>query len=323
MATPGSDPEVLVPAVEEAPDALALRSPRVPMTLDQLAARRGEAIEIIEARIQVLETARLRAIRMTHPEDWVLFKTKDERITGYLQDAGCERVRPVLSISIFDVGEPEKVVSNDGQSFAIIVRGRGRCGLTLDTLDAVEGIRESTEDFCKDLRGIKQELRVRQAARANLDGKIVRELAGLASVPLEELQRAWTGTDKKVEHCRKGRGFGSQDERLGATKEGMPDVPPPTCPVCNIPLVYRAGKGDRGAFYGCRQYEKHPDRKVIVDVAKWVAEQQQKTAAAATPAPAMEPAKPASKASRQAGPPADPVTAAEVFGRGREPGEDD
>lgn len=260
--------------------ALALRDTRVPMTLDQLAARRGEAIEIIEARIQVLETARLRAIRMTHPEDWVLFKTRDERITGYLQDAGCERVRPILSISIFDVQEPEKVVSSDGQSFAIIVRGRGRCGLTLDTLDAVEGIRESTEDFCKDLRGVKQELRVRQAARANLDGKIVRELAGLASVPLEELQRAWTGTDKKVEHCRKGRGFGSQDERLGGTKEGAPDVEPPRCPVCKIPLMYRPAKGSRAAFYGCRQFEKHPEKKVIIDAAKWIADRKAEALAA-------------------------------------------
>jgi hypothetical protein len=296
--------------------ALALRNPSTPVSLIDLASRKGEAVEIIDARVQVLETARRAAIRMTHPEDWVLFKTKDDRVTGYLQDAGCERVRAIFGISIFDVKEPEKVTSSDGSSFAIIVRGRGSSGLTQDELEMVEGIRESTEDFCKDLKGIKQELRVRQAARANLDGRVVRELTGLGSVPVEELGRAWQGTEKKIEHCRKGRGFGSQDERLGGAKEGVPDVAPPECPVCKIPLVYRAGKGDRGGFYGCRQYEKHPQQKVIVDAAKWIAEQQQKATASTAAAKADAPAKPATtpKATEQP-----PLHANDIFG-GREPG---
>lgn len=283
--------------VDDVPDAIALRHPSVPTTIDQLAALRGEAIEIIEARILILETARLRAVRMTHPEDWVLFKGKDERIVGYLQDSGCERVRRITGISITDVEEPEKVVSSDGQSFAIVIRGRGECQLTGEVLERVEGIRESTEDFCKDLKGIKQELRVRQAARANLDGKIVRELAGLGSVPLAELERAWTGTEKKVEHCRKGRGFGSQDERHGATREGEPDVVPPTCPHCKpvngapVKLKYRAGKGDRKAFYGCPNYDKHPNAKVIIDVDEWVAKQKaaaQQPQSTGAPAPTQK-----------------------------------
>lgn len=311
--------DVLGPEVtdDRGPDALELRNPGVPVTLIDLAARKGEAIEIIDARVQVLNTARTHAIRMTHPEDWVLFKSKDERIVGYLEDAGCERVRPIFGISIVDVQQPQKVVSNDGKSFAIIVRGRGRSGLTLDELDAVEGIRESTEDFCKDLSGIKQELRVRQAARANLDGRVVRELAGLGSVPIEELARAWTGTDKKVEHCRKGRGFGTQDERLGGTREGLPDVPPPTCPVCKIPLVYRPAKGDRAAFYGCSQYGKHLDRKVIVDAAKWMAKPEQPQQ---TSAPAAEQQESAANQQQQRQQRPEPVLAGDIFGR--DPGEE-
>lgn len=318
-----NDNPVLEPdVVDDMPTALALRHPGVPTTIDQLAARRGEAIEIIEARIQILETARLRAIRMTHPEDWVLFKTKDDRVTGYLSDSGCERVRPIMSISIFQVEEPKRVVSSDGNSFAYIVRGRGRSGLTLDVLDAVDGVRESTEDFCKDLKGVKQDIRVQQAARANLDGKIVRELGGLSSVPKEELERAWTGTEKKVEHCRKGRGFGSQDERLGGTKAGEPDVEPPTCKHCGAKMVHR--RGDRGNFYGCPQYQTHADKKFTVDAEKWIAEQKSKapTAAASQPAPAAVPApttsKPATTSSKAPQP--QPIHADDIFGR--QPGED-
>jgi len=303
------DPEV----VDDGPNALQLRNPSAPVTLIDLAARKGEAIEIIDARVQVLNTARTHAIRMTHPEDWVLFKTKDERITGYLEDAGCERVRPIFGISIFDVQTPEKIVSSDGKSFAIIIRGRGRSGLTLDELDAVEGIRESTEDFCKDLTGIKQELRVRQAARASLDGRIVRELTGLGSVPIEELAQAWTGTRKKTEHCRRGRGFGTQDERHGGTRAGAPDVEPPKCGVCGTVAAIRKGQDGKPDWYGCPNYANHPSgKKWSIEVPKWVAEQQAKAAqpqTAAAPAAAAAPVKASSK----------PVTAADIFGN-REPG---
>jgi hypothetical protein len=289
--------------------ALTLRRPDVPVTLSELAAHRGEAVQIIEARVQVLETARLAAIRSTHPEDWVLFKTKDDRITGYLEDSGCERVRPIFGISIFDVRDPRKVVSSDGGSFAIIMRGAGSCSMTNDRVEAIDGIRESTEDFCKDLTGVKQEIRVAQAARANLDGRIVRELAGLGSVPIEELARAWKGTDKKTEHCRRGRGFGTQDERLGGRNAALPDVDPPICPHCQTKGAYRPANGNRGAFYGCPNYKKHEDKKFLVDAAKWEQEQRAK---AATAAPASTSGAPAGRTS--------PPAASEIFGR--EPGQE-
>jgi hypothetical protein len=60
--------------------------------------------------------------------------------------------------------------------------------------------------------------------------------------------------------------------------------------------VYRPGKDGRGAFYGCPNYEKHKDKKFIVNADAWVAEQQAK---AAKPAPVANGA---------------PPSAAEVFG---------
>jgi hypothetical protein len=57
-------------------------------------------------------------------------------------------------------------------------------------------------------------------------------------------------------------------------------VTPPTCPVCKdldqrpLPLVYREPRPNRAngrAFYGCRNYQNHPKRKVIIDAAQWAA----------------------------------------------------
>lgn len=312
-----NEPEVLDPEVpDDTLPVVRLRHPAVPVNIDELAALKGAAIEVIDARIQILETARFRAIRMTHPEDWVLFKSPDDRITAYLQDAGCERVRDILGIEVFDIISPQKVVAPDGKSFGYIITGRGRSRLTLQEVEAMEGGRESTDDFCKDLSGVKQDLRVRQAARANLDGNVVRELAGLKNVPLEELLRAWEGTGKKAEHCRKGRGFGTRDERLGAIRESEPQVEPPTCPHCPpvngmpVKLKYRAAKGDRKAFFGCPNFESHPNRKVIVDAAQWIAKQQQAAQPAVTPE-ASQPAPPQNTAKASNGHQASPQSRTE------------
>jgi len=316
MAT---DPEVLE---REEAQALALRHPGIPTTLAELALRKGEATEIIEARIRVLETARMASIRATHPEDWLLFKAKDEQggqVVGYLQDSGCERVRDIFGISIENVSVPEKIPGADPGVFHYLVRGDGRCSLTTQLIEGIEGGRSSTEDFCKDKTGAALELAVRKAARANLDGQIVRELAGLAGVPIAELEAAWTGTHKKVERCRRGRGFGSGDERLGAVRQGEPDVTPPTCPHCrpahSVKLKYRAAKGDRKAFYGCPHYETHPQQRIIVDAAEWMAKAQTGTANQQTAAPVAE--QPKSKGSRQQ---ATPLTASDIFGGDRDPG---
>jgi hypothetical protein len=275
------DPEVLDRETEQptGPTALELRTPAVPVNINELAARLGGGLEIIEARIKVLETARKASIRATHPEDWLLFKAGDEQggqVVGYLQDSGCERVRDIFGISISNVSEPQKLSGTEPGVFHYLVRGDGRCTLTAQAIEGIEGGRSSTEDFCRDKTGAALELAVRKAARANLDGQIVRELAGLASVPVAELEAAWTGTHKKVEHCRKGRGFGSRSERLGGNSEKAPDVEPPVCTHCKAKGVYRPAKDNRKAFYGCPNYSKHPDKKFIVDAEKWVAEQNNK-----------------------------------------------
>jgi len=299
-------------------DLMLMRRPSTPLGLDHLSTMKSGAIEVIEARVLILDTLRRAAIRATSPPDWLLFKSPAEQggqIVGYLQDCGADRVRDLYGIEIFGISSAEKIVSNDPGIFHYLIRGSGRCKLTGQVLEEVEGGRSSTDDFCKGKAGLELDLAVRKAARANLDGGITRELAGMKSVPAEDIAAAWEGTPKKIEDCRRGRGFGTAAERVGARSDKGPDVDPPICPHCGSAGVVRSNS--RGQFYGCPKYQSHADQRWTVDVSAWLAEVNKKKAAtaAATP-PAGEhgatakpnpesergrPSRPASSSSREPG----------------------
>ena len=238
---------------------LPMEHPSREVSLSELAARQGEGLAIIEARAKILETLRKAAIRATSPEDWLLFKDRKGAVIGYLQDCGCDRVRDLYGIEIQDVGRPEKVSGEDGQSFTYLIEGGGYCGITHQTVQSIEGGRSSNDDFVRDKHGVELELAVRKAARANLDGNITRELAGLKSVPLQELQEAWKDSNKDPSNCRLGRGFGSGAERQGAdmqTGAGVTQSKAPKCPKCGGPMKFvRAKEGKYEAFWSCAKYQ--------------------------------------------------------------------
>lgn len=267
--------EVIDPELVEEGTAVVRRSPTIPVTLAELAALKGEAMEIIEARIQVLETLRKASIRATHPSDWLLFKSPDGNVTGYLQDCGADRVRDLYGIEIYGLSLPQKEPGMDG-AFSYIITGSGRCKLTRQVVENMEGGRSSTDDFCQGKKGAELELAVRKAARANLDGNITRELAGLKNVPLQELEGAWSGTNKKASLCRQGRGFGTQKERQGGhvQQQAQPsDVPAPVCEFegCGktmkfIPAGENAQRGTKwSAFWSCPDYKKGNGHSAIND----------------------------------------------------------
>lgn len=254
--------------------ALELRSPKVPVSLVELATMKGQAIEIIQARVQVWETARKAALRLTWPEDWLLFRDREGRVIGFLSDAGCERVRGILGIEIFGISRPEKIAGADPLDFYYVITGSGRCALTNQIVENIEGGRSSKDDVCKNVTGAALDMLVRKSARANLDGGITRELAGLGSVPSEEIAAAWEGSGRKVDNCRRGRGFGSGAERAGAdldTGAGVKQSEGPKCPKCGASMKFKpagqtkAGK-KYGAFWSCSQY---PDCKGSVKQEEW------------------------------------------------------
>jgi len=223
--------------------AIDLRHPAAPATLEQIAALGDGGNEIVRARIQVLQTLRKASIQATNPEDWLLFhavdrRTAQERTVAYLQDAGCDRVASLWGIEVFGIGKPEKIIANDGTAnFMYLVTGSGRCSITGQTVESVEGGRSSADDFCKDKTGTALELATRKAARANLDGNIVRELTGLKSVPLEQLREAWSVSNKNSDNCVKARGYGSSNDQSNSVGAQVDmSAPVPNCPKCQGPM---------------------------------------------------------------------------------------
>jgi hypothetical protein len=295
-------------ALERIPAGIA----RVPMNITELAAT-GGAVENIQRRGASLDMARRIMVAATFPADYVAFRDPDGRVTLYLQNKGAWRIRDVIGIETFDLGTPERIPTADPKVFYYIQRASARSRLTGQVIENVEGGRSSTEDFCKGKSGVDLELTVRKAARASLEGRAARMLAGLEGIPAEFVDEVWKDTAKRTAQCPHGKGFGSRDERLGAAPANAPDVEPPVCPHCKARGVYRPAKGDRGAFYGCPNYSKHPDKKFIVPADKWIADHPAKL----TPA----------QAAGFTGAPTAPPPVDEVFGNGktreREPGEDD
>lgn len=284
-----NEAEAVEPEIIEGEErSVTLRRPNIPTTINELAAldqNRGKAI--IEHRAEILQTLRSFSIQLTTPRDWTLYKTPDGVITGFLDDAGCDRIKKLWGIQISNIGQmtriPAEGLAADG-AFAYQITGDGQCAMTGESVFEMEGVRYSNERYAMEKdEGIQREVAVRKAARANLDGGIVRELAGLKSVPIEELENAWKGTWKKTEACNKGRGFGSRTERLGSGSESSHGIDPadiPECDVCRIQLVWREGKGGKEGFFGCRNWEKHKETKVIIPLgkAKELAEKKRSTA---------------------------------------------
>ena len=273
-------------------------------TLTELAALKTGG-DMMKARGALVDMARRIMIAATFPADYVAFRDPNGRVTLYLQTKGAERTVDILGLETFHVSDPERIATADPNVFHYVIRGDARSRLTGRVIENIEGGRSSTDDFCKGKTGLELELAVRKAARKNFEGRCARILAGLEGIPAEFVDEVWKDTTKRTDQCPRGKGFGSRDERLGAAPANAPDVDPPICPHCKARGVYRAAKGDRKAFYGCPNYSKHPDKKFIVDAAKWLAD---------------HPAKLTDTRAPKASPP--PVN--EVFGgRQREPGEDD
>jgi hypothetical protein len=238
-------------------------------TVEQLA-QTEEGLVVLERGIEIMKVLRAASIALTYPHDWVLFKA-DDRITGYCQDAGCQRFSDIWGIEIYNLGEWLRAEDPDDKTFSWTITGDGMSKRTGQIVTGISGTRYSYEDFItkRRLPRLQVETEVKKAARANLHGSIVRELAGMKSVPMEELDNIWKvagmGEYKTTKLSPKGRGFGTADERAGGSsdKNGGVDVQDiPFCSFCEPPerLVFRPEK----KFWGCRNYKKHESDKMII-----------------------------------------------------------
>lgn len=252
------------------PDTTIVRSQA--STVEELS-QTPEGMVVLERGIEIMKVLRAASIAMTYPHDWVLFKAED-RITGYCQDAGCQRFSDIWGIEIYNLGTWDRTEDPDSKEFSWTITGDGLCKRTGQVVVGISGTRYSYEDFItrRKLPRLQVETEVKKAARANLHGSIVRELAGMKSVPVEELDKTWAvagmGAYKTSKLCPKGRGFGTGNERAGGTSAekngGIAPTDIPFCSYCEPPsrLVFRE-KGDP-PFWGCANYTKHPKDKMII-----------------------------------------------------------
>lgn len=260
--------DIVEPEIVEKETAIQ-RAP-LAVTVTDLAALDDKAgLARIEQLGEIINSLRVISLKLTMPTDWVLFKSPDGAITGFLGDSGCDRIKKLWGIQVENLGKMERIeVEGQSEEFAFRITGDGHSKVTGESVYEMEGIRYSSEPYAQQKpEGVQRIIAVQKAARANLDGGITRELAGLKSIPVEELTKAWEGSWKKWEMCAKGRGFGTGDARTGSGASSEHGIDPqdiPHCDVCQKPLVWRS----KNKFFGCPTYDKHPETKVIVDLAK-------------------------------------------------------
>lgn len=268
--------------------ALALRDASLGGTVDKLSMLQQQGQQILDARIDILRRLRKASIMMTFNTDWVLFRNKDTgQEMAYLQDCGCERIQGLWGIEITDISPFEKIEGENG-AFAFIIKGSGRSKfLGGEGVQDMEGVRYSDDPFFKKTTGMRLTYYVRKSARTNLDGNILRTIAGLSSVPIEELKACGLDTEK----CHHGRGYESAGERAGADvvikEAGIPASQHPKCEKCGGDMKFIPGKDTPekkyDAFFACKKPQGACDGKTV-KAAGWIAKVKQSQPKAVTEA---------------------------------------
>jgi hypothetical protein len=251
--------------------------PSMPLTIEELAEIEGDrGIQVTENRRKMIENLRRASVMLTSPQDYLLFKTPEGAVTAYLQDSGCKRVWQIWGIEIIPKGGFTKVKDDETGDYAMCCIADGISKFTGLQVFDVEGIRYSTEDFCKDVKpDLKKEMFVKLAAVANRDGNIIRSLTGMKSIALEFLEDCWKGTGKSIDKCHLGKGYGGKAERAGAdtSTKAPEDLPMPVCLVCRKTMKWLPATAKYAAFYTCPDKKKGPDGKYnehqSIDEASW------------------------------------------------------
>lgn len=199
--------------------------------VEQLSAMADYA-QIFERRTQLLETCYLVAIGRTRPEDWIVSKDPQGNVTAMLAASGAQLVAEVYQVKLSNVRPRDDRGLFDPARTEIapgVYSFRGSCDAWSrinGREQMVEMTRRSDEDFTgrtvnadgglttsRNERVGADEGDLRSSVLTGLLTKAVRVLCGMTRVPPTDLAKAWKGTEKKVEQCRKGHGFGSSADR--------------------------------------------------------------------------------------------------------------
>jgi len=216
--------------IDQAIEAELVLTRRAEAPLLEQLVKLENAAAVFERRASLMESFYITALKRTRPQDWILFKDKAGNVNAMLAASGAELVAEVYGVRVFNIRPmddrgmfaPERVEISGGAyelrgacDAYSRVNGRETMGLEIS--------RRSDEQFTGravnadghfDFEGKSANPSdLRSAVLTGLRTKTVRVLCGMTRVPPSDLERAWAGTSKKTDDCRKGSGYGTGKDR--------------------------------------------------------------------------------------------------------------
>lgn len=193
--------------------------PATPRTEEKPTTVSSIAATDVEQAIRVATLLQEASIKLTYPEDWVMFKTRDGAEVCFLQDVGCERVRPLWGVSFDKVDlrqDFDEELLDDGHLY-VSAATSAHCAVTGEYVQEI-GSRSSVGFFEKAWQSAAEKpverknvaSNIRKAAMANARGRVLRTIMGMSQVPRERLREC--GLD-----VRKIRGVEMQEGTRGGS----------------------------------------------------------------------------------------------------------
>jgi hypothetical protein len=232
----------LVTLVDEDDTALEARAAASEQSLVEQLQTMENYATIVKRRMELLDSVRLAALRRTRPQDWVLFKDKEEQVVALLADSGVNLVAEAYGVVIDNLRptgadgrfQPEKEVDDKGHltfrawcDVISKVNGRQVQSMEASIRDDEEftgrRVNDRGEIAARGPKALEQDLRA--ALYTRLRSKAVRAVCGMTRVPAPEIEVAWKGTENKMANARKGHGYGRTAERTAerVAEEGVGD----------------------------------------------------------------------------------------------------
>jgi len=207
-------------------------------TMDALTMKDGitekDVERMLAARLKIVQTMRLFALKLTQPEDWTLWRDNEGHVVATPRASAMLRVRPWFNVSVFNhrsmdgrPGEPTTSEIQKGDKKVTVLEMQCDVRLGTDILEGIPFSIRSDDQFIgraarEERYGGPREQDLLSCLRTGLDKKAIAMAIGITKVPETELAAA--GID--VKRCYKGSGYGSSSERSAGkvAEEGVPEL---------------------------------------------------------------------------------------------------
>ena len=177
------------------------------------------AVQIVQARIEGLQTIRRAAIAATGPQDWVLFRDREGHVSALLRASGAAKVAGYYGVVIRPRGDVVVRRGEDGGGKVAEIQVDAACAVLGTAICGLVASRHEGEQFTgRDHATVGLE-DLKKAAYTSALAKAVRILCGLSGVSLSDLATAWECSEESAEkRCYRGSGYGKSADRQPAAR---------------------------------------------------------------------------------------------------------